>query len=113
MAMTERDAPSSRNGAHAEVRIGDSVVMVGEASADWPPMPAVIHLYQTDADATYRRALDSGATSLREPTNEFYGDRMAGVKDPLGNVWWIATHVEDIPPDEMAQRAEEWAAQQQ
>ena len=99
--------------AHAEVRIGDSVVMLGEASEQWPPMPGSIHLYVGDCDATYRRALEAGATSVQEPADQFYGDRSGGVRDPVGNVWWIATHVEDVPEEEMAKRAQEWAALQQ
>ncbi len=98
----------TRDGAvsHAEVRIGDSVVMLGQAGGEWQPMPAALHLYVPDADAVYRRALQAGAASLREPADQFYGDRMAGVRDPAGNYWWIATHVEDVSPEEMRRRAE-------
>lgn len=91
---------------HAEVRIGDSIVMMGEATGEFQPKPAMIHLYVTDVDATYRRALAAGATSVREPTDQFYGDRTGGVKDASGNQWWIATHVEDVPADEMKRRSE-------
>lgn len=98
--------------AHAEARIGDSVVMMGDAGEQWSPMPAAIHLYVKDCDATYQRALEAGATSLQEPANQFYGDRMAGVRDLVGNMWWISTHVEDVSEEEMAKRAEEQAAQQ-
>jgi PhnB protein len=98
---------------HAEVRIGDSVVMMGEASEQWPPMPGSIHLYVDDCDATHRRALRAGATSVQEPADQFYGDRSSGVRDPVGNVWWIVTHVEDVSEEEMAKRAEAWAARQQ
>ncbi len=99
--------------AHAEVRIGDSVVMLGDAGEPWPPMPAAIHLYVDDCDTAYRRALEAGATSVQEPADQFYGDRSAGVRDPVGNVWWLATHVEDLSEEEIAKRAEEWTAQQQ
>lgn len=99
--------------AHAEVTIGDSVVMMGDAAAgEAEPTSAMIHLYVEDADASYQRALDAGATSVRELMNQFYGDRSGGVKDFAGNVWWIATHVEDVPQDEFARRAEELAQQQ-
>jgi len=81
---------------HAEVKIGDSRVMIGEAGGEYPPMPAMLHLYVEDTDALYRRALQAGATSLREPTDEVYGDRMSGVKDLCGNQWWIATHIKDV-----------------
>jgi PhnB protein len=90
---------------HAEVTIGDSRVMMGEPPESSPPMPGCIHLYAVDTDALYHLALQAGATSLREPSNQFYGDRMAGVQDPAGNQWWIATHVENVPPAEMARRA--------
>ena len=91
--------------AHAEVKIGDSMVMLGEPTES-EVMPATMHLYVEDADSVYRRALQAGATSLREPENMFYGDRSAGVKDRFGNQWWIATHVEDVPPEEMQRRAQ-------
>ena len=90
---------------HAEVRIGDSIIMMGEASGKFPAMPAAIYLYVPDVDAVYKRALAAGAASTMEPANQFYGDRNAGVKDPSGNLWWIATHVEDVPREEMAKRA--------
>jgi PhnB protein len=91
---------------HAEVRIGDSVVMMGEARDQWKPVPGAIYLYVNDTDAVYKRALRAGATSLMEPADQFYGDRSAGVKDPSGNYWWIATHQEDVPPEELKRRAE-------
>ena len=91
---------------HAEVLIGDSTVMLAEASGQWKPMPAGIYLYVNDTDTTYKRALQAGATSLMEPANQFYGDRNGGVKDPSGNLWWIATHVEDVSPEEMRKRAQ-------
>jgi uncharacterized glyoxalase superfamily protein PhnB len=89
---------------HAEVKIGDSRLMLGEAGGEFTPMPAMLHLYVEDADAIYRRALQAGAISLREPVDEFYGDRIGGVKDSFGNQWWIATHIEDVSPAELAKR---------
>jgi PhnB protein len=77
---------------HAEVRLGDSLVELGDASEQYPPMNFGIHFYVRDADAVYRSALSAGATSLREPTDQFYGDREATVKDRWGNQWYIATH---------------------
>jgi PhnB protein len=97
---------------HAEVRIGDSVVMMSEACGEWKPMPAMLYLYVEDMDAVYQRALEKGATSLREPMDQFYGDRSGGVQDPCGNHWHIATHKEDIPPEELARRAEAFMKQQ-
>ncbi len=108
------DTPDGKIG-HAEVRIGDSIVMLADAPTtdQGEPMPAMIHLYVDDSDKVYRQAIEAGATSLREPTDQFYGDRTAGVRDPVGNQWWIATHVEDVPPDEMDRRAQEWQARQE
>jgi PhnB protein len=68
-------------------------------------MPACFYLYVEDTDAVYRKALAAGATSVMEPADQFYGDRNAGVKDPSGDLWWIATHIEDVTPEELARRA--------
>jgi uncharacterized glyoxalase superfamily protein PhnB len=81
----------------AEVRIGDSRVMLGEPMGDAQPLLGALYLYVHDVDAVYTRAL---------PADQFYGDRSAGLKDPIGNPWWIATHQEDVPPEEIARRAE-------
>lgn len=94
---------------HVEVRIGDSVVMMGEAGGDFKPMPAMIHLYVEDMDTVYRRALQAGATSVRAPEDQFYGDRTGGVQDSFGNQWWISTHIEDVSADNLARRAADQA----
>ena len=91
---------------HAEVKIGDSVIMIADASPEAPAMPATIHVYVPDVDAAYRRALAAGATSVREPSDQLYGDRNAGVSDHCGNRWWIATHTEDLTPEEIERRAQ-------
>jgi uncharacterized glyoxalase superfamily protein PhnB len=96
---------------HAEVRIRDSRIMMGEARDEWPAMPTTLYLYVEDADAAYARALGAGAQSVHEPADMFYGDRQGGIKDPSGNLWWIATHIEDVAPDELKRRAEAFAAQ--
>jgi uncharacterized glyoxalase superfamily protein PhnB len=95
---------------HAEVKIGDSRMMMSEATGDFKPMPAMLHLYVEDMDAVYRQALQAGATSLREPEDQFYGDRTGGVQDSSGNQWWLATHIEDVSAEEMARRAADQAA---
>ncbi len=97
---------------HAEVKIGDSIVMAGEARGQAKPMPCSLYLYVADVDAVYRRALQAGATSTMEPANQFWGDRTAAVKDPSGNHWMIATHKEDVPPEELRKRAETFMKQQ-
>ncbi len=96
---------------HAEVKIGDSMVMLGDANEQWKAMPGVIYLYVDDADAVYRRALEAGAASVMAPVDQFYGDRHGGVKDFAGNLWWIGTHKEDVPPDELKRRAEAFMKQ--
>lgn len=88
-----------------DIQIGDSIVMVSDASAIREPMPAFLYLYLEDIDNAYRRALEAGATSLEEPTDMFYGDRRAMVRDPFGNIWQIATHMEDLPLEEIRKRA--------
>lgn len=104
--VTERVERPDGSIGHAEVRVGDSMLMLAEANAQWKPMPALIYLYVPDTDLTYQRALQAGATSVMAPANQFYGDRNGGVKDPFGNLWWIGTHVEDVSPEELKRRAE-------
>jgi len=96
---------------HAEVRIGDSRVMMGEPMGGCQPMFGSLYLYVHDVDAVYKRALQAGATSTSEPADQFYGDRSAGIKDPVGNQWCIATHKEDVPPEEIVRRAEAFMQQ--
>jgi len=96
---------------HAEVKIGDSIIMMGEPMGESKSMPGMIYLYLEDTDSAYKRALEAGATSLRAPSDMFYGDRNAAVTDPVGNQWWIATHKEDVPPEEIVRRAEAFMQQ--
>jgi PhnB protein len=81
---------------HAQVRIGDSVISMGEAHGPYQPAPATLHLYVPDADALYDRALRAGASSIQPVAEQPYGDRSGGVKDPFGNRWFIATHIRDV-----------------
>jgi len=90
---------------HAEMKIGDSIVMLGEAMRDATPTSMALYLYVNDADAVYRKALDAGGESIGAPGNMFWGDRVATVKDFAGNKWWIATHVEDVSSEELEKRA--------
>ena len=108
----ERSRMAGPGGAimHAEISIGDSVVMLSDAMAEFPPTKAMIHLYVPEVDAAYRSALAAGATSEREPADQFYGDRSASVRDAFGNRWYVATHVEDVSPEEMEKRAAAAAA---
>jgi PhnB protein len=99
--------------AHGDLLVGDSHVMLGEANGPWAPQPTSLYLYLPDCDATYKQALAAGGTSVQEPKTQFYGDRQGAVKDPSGNTWWIATHVEDVPPEELGRRAANAARERQ
>ena len=91
---------------HTEMRIGDSIIMLGEARDQWKAMPTTLYLYLEDADAAYARALAAGATSVSEPKDQFYGDRSGGVQDMCGNLWWVATRIEDLSEEELMRRHE-------
>ncbi|MES2124913.1 MAG: VOC family protein [Gemmatimonadota bacterium] len=80
---------------HAEVRIGDTIVMIGEAGEHWPAIPSHLHVYVADVDATYQRALAAGGVSIQAPARKGDDpDRRGGVKGPAGNSWWISTQIE-------------------
>lgn len=101
--------------AHAELEIGDSLVMLSDPFAEGQTKtPRAlgattmgIFLYTEDVEETYKQAIDAGATSTQEPEDMFWGDRFARVTDPYGHSWQIATHVEDVPPEEMERRSQE------
>lgn len=96
----ERHKGPNGSTAHAEVKVGDSVVMLGEASERAKAVATTLYHYVTNVDETYRRPVQAGATVLTEPVDMFYGDRSGAVIDPCGNFWWIATHIEDVSPEE-------------
>lgn len=91
---------------YTDVLIGGSKIMMGEAM-DRPTSVSAFYLYVPDTDATYHRSIEAGATPVMEPADQFYGDRNAGVADPWGNTWWIATHVKDVSPEEARKMADE------
>ncbi len=96
---------------HADLIVGDSHVMLGQAGGQNKAFPAMLYAYVPDVDSTYERAIAAGAKAMHPPSTQFYGDRHGAVEDCCGNQWWIATHVEDVPDDELARRAEEAARQ--
>jgi PhnB protein len=98
--------------ANAEIKIGDSMIMVADANEKFSAYTTTMYMYVPDTDKTYKQALSAGGMSTMEPADQFYGDRNAGVKDPSGNTWWIATHVEDVTPKEMQKRMEKVMAEQ-
>lgn len=93
---------------HAQVQIGDSIIMLGEACGDYQPMPGMLYLYVEDVDALYKKAIAAGGKSVKEPSDQFYGDRNAAVVDSGGNQWWLATHVENVSEDELSKGAEQF-----
>jgi PhnB protein len=105
--------------AHAELEIGDSVFMLADQfpmSSTRPPKElggttAGIFVYTEDIDALFAQAIDAGATSVMDPENMFWGDRFGTLTDPFGHVWNLSTHVEDVPPEEMAERSRKWQEQ--
>lgn len=90
---------------HASIRVEDSMIMMGQPAGEFTPVPSMLYVYVEDVDSAYSRALAAGATSMMEPADQFYGDRNAGVRDRSGNLWWIATHRENVSRAEMEARA--------
>ena len=101
--LMRMQAPSGKI-MHAEVLIGDSIVMLNDVMQE-PAQPANLFLYVHDVDRTISRALKAGATVLMPPQDMFWGDRFGRIQDPSGNRWGIATHREDVSPKEMKKRA--------
>ena len=105
--------PDGRLG-HAEIRLGDSIIMLsdefpeygGKAPETLGGSPVSIHLYVEDVDAFFNRALAAGARERKPVMDQFYGDRSGQLEDPFGHLWWVATHKEDVGPDEMQKRVE-------
>jgi uncharacterized glyoxalase superfamily protein PhnB len=90
---------------HAEIRIGKSVIMAFDSRPEWPPTPSFLSVYVDDVDELVARALTAGATVVTEvTTSRIVGARGGRIKDPVGNVWWVQTHLEDVDPATMAQR---------
>lgn len=103
--IKERHTRPDGSVGHAEVRIRGAAIMMGQSSGEFPPMPGMVFLYTEDTDAAYARALEAGAETVMEPADMYYGMRNAGVKDPNGNVWWIATQTEELSSEEIDRRA--------
>jgi len=105
--------PSGEIG-HAELMIGDSRIMMSDPCEESPiPSPQALggssvglHLYVDDVDATFEQAVKAGATAVKPVEDQFYGDRMGTLKDPFGHIWFLATHKEDLTPEEINKRAE-------
>ena len=102
---------------HAEIRIGDSVIMLADEFAEMNKRGPLarggptgsLMIYLDDVDSAYRRAIEAGATEERAPEDQFWGDRMGSFTDPFGHSWAVATHIEDVPEDEMQRRMAQFA----
>ena len=105
----ERALINDREGhvGHAEIKLGTSIVMMADFTAQYKPISSQLYVYTEDVDLAYKRGLEAGGISEQVPTTQFYGDRTAALRDPTGNIWWIATHVEDVSPQEMEKRMKE------
>jgi uncharacterized glyoxalase superfamily protein PhnB len=103
--VTEQLFNSDGTPAHTELRVGDSVIMLSEAKGDRPATPVMLYIYVEDVDAAFERALTAGGQMVTRPAIQYYGDRSGGVIEPAGNTIWMATHVEDVAPDELQRRA--------
>lgn len=101
--LYEHRGPTGKIG-HAELQIGDSRLMVGQSRDGVRATFSMQYCYVLDVDAAYRRALAAGASSIEEPRDQPYGDRSAAVRDASGNEWWLATHLEDVTPEEVERR---------
>lgn len=97
------EAPKQPDGKvfHAEVRIGDSIVMIGLSQKDWPALKSNVHVYVPDVNEVYKLALNNGAKTLTEPADMFYGNREAGFADPEGTNWWIAQLLKPMTEQEI------------
>jgi PhnB protein len=89
---------------HADMVVYGSHIMMGQSGGHHPPTPAMLYLYVEDADAVHAQAVAAGGAAESPVRDQFYGDRAGSVKDANGNVWWIATHKEDLSPDEIGRR---------
>ncbi|HXG10173.1 MAG TPA: VOC family protein [Gemmataceae bacterium] len=104
-------SPDGQSIWHAEVRIGNSMLMLseecsnGRSPASLGGTPVHLYVYVEDVDKVFERAVAAGATVIRPPTDMFYGDRFCELRDPFGHAWGLATHKEDVPPEELAKRA--------
>lgn len=112
-------APGGAGTMHAEIHIGDSTVMLTDENPQWGMKspatlggtPVSLHIYTEDVDTLFKRATDAGCTVVAPLMDAFWGDRYGKVADPFGHQWGIATHIEDVPPGEMEQRAAKWFAE--
>jgi PhnB protein len=102
------DAPGGKIG-HAEIEVGDSVIMVADPDERDTTAKAMLHLYVDDVDSVFQHAVAAGGTAESAPETHFYGDRSGTIRDGWGNRWYISTHVEDVTPEEMTKRMAELA----
>ena len=105
--IVERVALPDGSVMHAEVRIGDSIVMMGKASPEFPALKAMLHLYVPNVDTVFNSAIEAGARILQKPKDQFYGNREGGVEGPQGNFWWLGSRIKKLSHEELEQKAAE------
>ncbi|HWV75892.1 MAG TPA: VOC family protein [Isoptericola sp.] len=98
---------------HGETRVGDTVVLAFDRRPEWPAMPSLLRVFVPDADATFAKAVAAGAHVVTDLSDSAFGQRGGRIKDPFGNVWWVVSHVEDVPDDVVWQRLQQPAYAEQ
>ncbi|MBO2456871.1 VOC family protein [Actinomadura violacea] len=106
---TELGRVSTEDGliGHGEIRVGDTVVLAFDRRPDWPVMPSLLRVFVHDADAAFARAVEAGGTVVTPVASDAFGQRGGRIKDPFGNIWWVVSHIEDVPEQEMWKRLQE------
>ncbi|MFF4258280.1 VOC family protein [Streptomyces sp. NPDC001663] len=92
---------------HGEIRVGDTVVLAFDRRADWPAMPSLLRVFVADADQAFSRAVQAGGEVVTDLSDSAFGQRGGRIKDPFGNIWWVVSHVEDVPEDVMWKRLQD------
>ncbi|GAA1671268.1 VOC family protein [Glycomyces endophyticus] len=101
---TDRVATEDGSIGHAEIRVGDTMLLAFDRRPDWPALPALLRIWVADPDATVEKAVKAGARVVTELSNAAWGDRGARIRDPFGNIWWIMSHIEDVSDEESWRR---------
>jgi PhnB protein len=92
---------------HGEIRVGDTVVLAFDRRPEWPAMPSLLRVFVPNADEAFAKSLAAGAEVVTELGDSAFGQRGGRIKDPFGNIWWVTSHVEDVPEDVMWQRMQD------
>ena len=102
--INDRAQDEEGNTIHVSFKVADSLIMIGRAGDKNPALKSMVHVYVDNVDETFERAMEAGGVSIRPPEDTYYGDRSAGVAGPQGNMWWFASRIEELSPDEIDNR---------